>query len=90
MKVIKGLEHPSYQERLGQLGLFSLENRRLQGDLINECKYLRGRNADGGTRLFSAVPTDRTRGNGYKLKHMKFNMNTRRLYYSLFIYVFLL
>ena len=64
----RGLEKFPYKDRLRELGLFSLEKRRLQGDLIAAFHDLKGAYKQEGRQLFEWGDNSRTRGNGLKLK----------------------
>lgn len=76
------------EDSLRNLGLFSLEKRRLSGHPTGTFQYLKG--PTGKTEgLFIRNCSDRTRRNGYKLKEVKFSLdqNQPKVFY---VYIFLI
>ncbi|KFQ73574.1 hypothetical protein N335_09187, partial [Phaethon lepturus] len=82
-KMIRGMEHLSLEDSLRELEMFSLEKRRLQGDLLAAFQYLRGAYKKDGDRLFSRACCDRTRGNGLKLKEGRFRLDLRKKFFAM-------
>ena len=70
--MIQRLEHLSYEDRLKELGLFSLGKRRVWGGVIVAFQYLKGVYKHEGNNFFTWRNSDRTRVNGFKFKEGRF------------------
>lgn len=66
--MIKGLEKKIYGEKLKELGLFSLEKRRLRDRPWLVFQYVKGWHQELGDQLFSMCTENRTRGNRLRLE----------------------
>ena len=76
--MIRGLEPIPYEDRLRELGLFSLEKRRHQGDLIAAFQHLKGAYRKAGEGLFIRASSNRMRRNGFKLEEGRFRLDIRK------------
>jgi len=75
--------HLSYEEKLRELGQFSLEKRRLWGDLIVAFQYLKGAYKKDGDNLFSKACCDGTRSNGFNLREGIFRLIKRKKFFTM-------
>ncbi|XP_074424950.1 uncharacterized protein LOC141735717 [Larus michahellis] len=82
-RMIRGLEHLSYGDRLRELGLFSLEKRRLRGDLLVAYQSLKGAYKKAGEGLLRMSGNGGTRGNGLKLEMGRFRWDVRKKFFPM-------
>ncbi|KAJ7422967.1 hypothetical protein BTVI_11412 [Pitangus sulphuratus] len=76
---MREMEHLSYEERLKELGLFSLEKRRFLDDITVAFQYLKRAYGD---RLFTRACRDRTKGNGFKLRESRFRLHMKKNFFA--------
>jgi len=81
--MVRGLEYLSYKDKLRELRLLSLEKRRIRGDLRAASQYLKGICRKDGEGFFRRMCSDRTRGNGCKLKEGRFRLDMRKKFFTL-------
>ena len=71
-----------YSGRLKTLKLWSLDDRRKRGDLIDVYKMSRGLSSADFSKFFTLDKSSRTRGDSWKLKKVKFSTDLRQHFFS--------
>ena len=80
-KMIPNLRNKTYEERLKELNLFPLSQRRLRGDLIQVFKIIKGIDNMDCSKYFTIDQSNYTRGNGYKIIGKSFNSHESKNYF---------
>jgi len=81
--MIRGQEYLSCEERLRAWRLFSLEKRRLWGDLRATFQYPKVPYKKAGEGHCTRVCSDRTRGDGFKLKECRSRLGIRKKFFTM-------
>jgi len=79
-KLVHGINEVSYEQRLEALGLYSLQQRRLRGDLIETYKILTGKEKINSDQLFQKAATTALRGHSLKLYKKSSRLELRKLF----------
>ncbi|XP_078059894.1 uncharacterized protein LOC144485672 [Mustelus asterias] len=81
-RMLPGLGGMPYEDRLRELGLFSLERRRMRGDLIEVYKMLRGLDRVDSQRLFPRAEMVATRGHRFKVLGGRYRGDVRGKFFT--------
>lgn len=73
------MEHLCYKERLRELGFFSLENKRIKGDLIMSFQYLKGTYRKVERDFQTRACSDRTTWNGLRESRIRLDIGKKIL-----------
>ena len=79
-KIVQGLKHKGYSERLASLKLPTLEFRRLRGDLLQTHKIIHKK--DNMNDIFYFNNKNRTRGHTWKMAKQRCSLKQRRHFFS--------
>ena len=79
---IHGMENLTYEERLENTGLYSLECRRQRGDLIETFKIIKGLEGIKRENFFTFSHNTRTRGGPEKLLKKSLKTTIRQKFFS--------
>jgi hypothetical protein len=86
LRMISGLEGKTYEERLKEVGLLSLEERRHQADMVQTYKIVKGRDMVKSETLFQSVTATgratRSADDPLNVRPQACRLDTRRHFFS--------
>ena len=81
IKIIRGMEHLSYEDRLRDLGFLNLEKRWLWRDIIVTIQCLKGAYNKDGDKIFSRAGSNKT--HSFKLEESRFKLDIRKKFFTM-------